>query len=301
MEAAAQRVPELVVSRGGGSPRRGRAVVALACACVLVAAVCAVCGGYGGEYRAVLQMVDLKALRGAELPSYSPAALALAKSQKEVQGIVEHEAQRKLAAGKKSGKKDTDMAGGTSLTKKQLAKIVSSARAAAEKNNALIYAADGALAASQKELGKDAVKVSTLSTASDDMGSTFKSLISLAASDKSKSTQAALEAAQAAAKKNRQEMDDAANIMKESQALLGKDAISLPSLGNPKSGPSPLFKAVLNGVARTKDAARGISFSQQEAGRREEARPPASLEEDRKTFLVNREFLHATMAAHMLP
>ena len=122
---------------------------------MLVAAVCAVCGGYGGEYRAaVLQMVDLKALQGAELPSYSPAALALAKSQKEVQGIVEHEAQRKRAAGKKSDNKDTDMAGGTSLTKKQLAKIVSSARAAAEKNNALIYAADDALADSQAELGK---------------------------------------------------------------------------------------------------------------------------------------------------
>ena len=37
---------------------------------------------------------------------------------------------------------------------------------------------------------QDAVKVSGLSTASDDMGHTFKSLINLAASDKSKSTQA---------------------------------------------------------------------------------------------------------------
>ena len=134
---------------------------------------------------------------------------------------------------------------------------MSSARAAAQKNNALIYAADGALAASQEELGKDAATVSTLSTASDDMGQTFKSLISMASSDKSKSTQAALAAAQAAAKKNRKEMQDAANIMKDSQLELGKDAISLPTLGDPKDGPSPLFKAVLNGVARTKAAARG--------------------------------------------
>jgi len=269
---------------------------------MLVAAVCAVRSGYvGGERLALLE--QLARLQGAALPAYSPAALALAKSQKEVQGIVEHEAQRKKAGASGAKSASVDMAGGTSLTKKQLAKIVSSARAAAQKNNALIYAADGALAASQKELGNDAVKVSTLSTASDDMGTTFKSLISLAASDKSKSTQAALQAAQAAAKKNRQEMEDAANIMKESQALLGKDAISLPSLGDPKSGPSPLFKKVLNNVARTKDAARGFSFSQGQAAQHQAAAslPPPSLNDERKAFLANREFLHATMEAHMQP
>ena len=278
----------------------------VACACMLVAAVCAVRGGFvpGERIASPAGLLEqLAELQGAALPAYSPAALALAKSQKEVQGIVEHEAQRKKAAASGSESASSEMAGGTSLTKKQLAKIVSSARAAAQKNNALIYAADGALAASQKELGKDAVKVSTLSTASDDMGNTFRSLISLAASDKSKSTQAALQAAQAAAKKNRQEMEDAANIMKESQALLGKDAISLPSLGDPKSGPSPLFKAVLNNVARTKDAARGLSFSQGQVARHQAAglRPPPSLNDERKAFLANREFLHATMEAHMMP
>ena len=197
------------------------------------------------------------------------------------------------------GKSDTAMAGGTSLTKKQLAKIVSSARAAAEKNNALIYAADGALAASQKELGKDAVKVSTLSTASDDMGHTFNSLIDLAASDKSKTTQAALQAATAAAAKDRREMANAANILKESQAILGKDAIKLPSLGDPAGGPSSLFKSVLAGIGRTKQAARGhggqggASELDKDAGAR-----TMGLQQDAHNFLVNREFLHATSMAH---
>jgi hypothetical protein len=194
-----------------------QAAAAAACALVAVAGVVGRDGGRGDAgASAMLQMEELR-LQGAALPSYSPAAVALAKSQKEVRSIVEHEAQRKKAAAAGVvGKSDTAMAGGTSLTKKQLAKIVSSARAAAEKNNALIYAADGALAASQKELGKDAVKVSTLSTASDDMGHTFNSLIDLAASDKSKTTQAALQAATAAAAKDRREMANAANILKVS-------------------------------------------------------------------------------------
>jgi hypothetical protein len=211
------------------------------------------------------------------------------------------------------------MAGGTSLTKKQLAKIVSSARAAAEKNNQLIYAADDALEASQQELGKDAVKVSTLSTAHH-MGNTFKTLIDVAASDKSKSTQAALLAAQAAAKKNREEMDNAANIMRESEALLGKDAVSLPSLGDPKGGPSPLFKAVLNGVARTKAAARHMSAQEVDDGQgagggvgRGGARGGArggsggvsgmlgQSAAPHYNFWANRAFLHATSMARMLP
>ena len=58
-------------------------------------------------------------------------------------------------------------------------------------------------------------------------------------------TQAALAAAQAAAKKNQDAMANAAKMLKESQEMLGKDAISLPSLGDPKGGPSPLFKAVV--------------------------------------------------------
>lgn len=261
---AATRVPELakemvVVSSSGGGSRRWRVAAAAAAACALVATAGVVGSADGGVASSLmLQMQQLRALEGAKLPSYSPAALALAKSQREVQLIVVDEAKRKQAAA--NPKKESDeMAGGTSLTKKQLAKIVSSARAAAEKNNQLIYAADGALAASQQELGNDAATVSTLSTASNDMGHTFKSLINLASSDKSKSTQAALQAAQAAAKKNRKEMDDAANIMKESEEELGKDAISLPSLGDPKNGPSPLFKAVLKNIAHTKDTARGIS------------------------------------------
>ena len=61
-------------------------------------------------------------------------------------------------------------------------------------------------------------------------------------------TQAALAAAQAAAKKNQDAMANAAKMLKESQEMLGKDAISLPSLGDPKGGPSPLFKAVVDGV-----------------------------------------------------
>ena len=264
---AATRVPELVPEevvvsvRSCGGSRRWRMVAAAAAACALVATAGVVGGGEqdGGAATVMLQMQQLRALEGARLPSYSPAALALAKSQKEVQSIVDDESKRKQAGAstKKSDDQMDQMAGGTSLTKKQLAKIVSSARAAAEKNNQLIYAADGALAASQKELGKDAAQVSTLSTASDDMGHTFKSLINLASSDKSKSTQAALQAAQAAAKKNRDEMENAANIMKESEEELGKDAISLPSLGDPKNGPSPLFKAVLSNIAHTKDTARG--------------------------------------------
>ena len=151
-------------------------------------------------------------------------------------------------------------------------------------------AADGALAASQKELGKDAVKVSTLSTASDDMGHTFNSLIDLAASDKSKTTQAALQAATAAAAKDRREMANAANILKESQAILGKDAIKLPSLGDPAGGPSSLFKSVLAGIGRTKQAARGhggqggASELDKDAGAR-----TMGLQQDAHNFLVNRE------------
>ena len=97
-------------------------------------------------------------LQGAALPRYSPAALALARSQKEVAGIVQREA-RGMSAAAKGKHSENEMAGGTALTKKQLARIVGAARAAAQKNNQLIFAADGALAASQKELGKDAVKV----------------------------------------------------------------------------------------------------------------------------------------------
>lgn len=64
--------------------------------------------------------------QGAQLPAYSPAALALAQSQKEVQGIVLHEVQRKTAASSGKDKTADDMAGGTSLTKKQVWDTLSS-------------------------------------------------------------------------------------------------------------------------------------------------------------------------------
>jgi len=157
--------------QGSTSSRRWRVVGVASAALALVGVVSMV----GGDGSAILfQMQNLRALQGAELPSYSPAALALsrgsasdlAKSVKEVKGIVEHEAQRRKK-GKGGGASSAEnMAGGTSLTKKQLAQIVTAARAAADKNNQLIYAADDALAASQAELGNDASEVSQLSSTS---------------------------------------------------------------------------------------------------------------------------------------
>jgi len=88
----------------------------------------------------------------------------------------------------------------------------------------------------------------------------------------------------------------------ESQAILGKDAIKLPSLGDPAGGPSSLFKSVLAGIGRTKQAARGhggqggASELDKDAGAR-----TMGLQQDAHNFLVNREFLHATSMAHMLP
>jgi len=157
--------------QGSTSSHRWRVVGVASAALALVGLVSVV----GGDGSAILfQMQNLRALQGAELPSYSPAALALsrgsasdlAKSVKDVQGIVEHEAQRRKKAKGGGASSAENMAGGTSLTKKQLAQIVTAARAAADKNNQLIYAADDALAASQAELGNDASEVSQLSSTS---------------------------------------------------------------------------------------------------------------------------------------
>ena len=152
--------------QGSTSSRRWRVVGVASAALALV--------GVGDGSEILFQMQNLRALQGAELPSYSPAALALsrgsasdlAKSVKDVQGIVEHEAQRRKQAKGGVASSAENMAGGTSLTKKQLAQIVTAARAAADKNNQLIYAADDALAASQAELGNDASEVSHLSSTS---------------------------------------------------------------------------------------------------------------------------------------
>lgn len=160
--------------QGSTSSRRWRVVgvASAALALVGVVSIVSMVGGDGSEI--LFQMQNLRALQGAELPSYSPAALALsrgsasdlAKSVKDVQGIVEHEAQRRKQAKGGVASSAENMAGGTSLTKKQLAQIVTAARAAADKNNQLIYAADDALAASQAELGNDASEVSQLSSTS---------------------------------------------------------------------------------------------------------------------------------------
>ena len=142
---------ELLRPVSSGTSRRWRAAAATAAAGALaMAALVLVRSNVGVGARLQLQ--------GAALPRYSPAALALARSQKEVAGIVQREA-RGTSAAAKGKHSENEMAGGTALTKKQLARIVGAARAAAQKNNQLIFAADGALAASQKELGKDAVKV----------------------------------------------------------------------------------------------------------------------------------------------
>ena len=290
--------------------RHQAAAAAAACALVATAGVVGSREESRGGPGALLQMEQLRVqgwaaawaageMKAAALPSYTPAALALAKSQKEVRGIVEHAAERKKHAASGDHSKD-EMAGGTSLTKKQLAKIVLSARAAAEKNNALIYAADDALADSQKELGNDAAKVSTLSTASGDMGHTFNTLINVAASNKSKSTQAALQAARAAASKDREEMANAANIIKESQEILGNDAVKLPTLGDPVGGPSSLFKSILAGISRTKQAARG-GRREASSGLKGKDAEYMALKEDKHNFMVNREFLAATSRAHFEP
>ena len=84
--------------------------------------------------------------------------------------------------------------------------------------------------------------------------------------------------------------------------MLGKDAMKLPSLGDPMGGPSSLFKSVLAGIGRTKQAARGDrGEGSSELKGKDTGAHTMGLKQEAHNFLVNREFLHATSMAHMLP
>lgn len=179
------------------------------------------------------------------------------------------------------------------MSKKKLAKIEAAARGAALKENQALFAADDALAASQKELGSSAVNLRLLTrkraaskgggreaTTSADMSD----LITVAGQDKGAST--ALAAATKAAKHNSDLMKEARQEEADSAKILGKDAESFPSLGDASGAPDSLHGAEgsAKGMAALAHSASGV-------GRASEARSEAA----------EREFITATRYARSRP
>ena len=154
---------------------------------------------------------------------------------------------------------------GTSGKKHQsaLSKVIAAAKAAAEHDTKAIRAVDDAIRTSQQALGSNAVHV-TLLTGSDDSSSAsspsavqgvgvdsltdeqYHSLVQSSKQDKLAFP--ALAAAIKAARKNREAMDNAQAIIRQSEAILGpngaKELYSLPPLGAGVSSSRPAASAV---------------------------------------------------------
>jgi len=217
--------------------RRHARLAAVGTAAALL--ICAVIAGSWDQNVKVRVSLDTE-LQGATLPGYSPAALALSSHENNVAKILQRERARQTAPPKAS---DDDK---PSLSTKALKKIMAAARAAAQKNNAMIRDADDELRASQKELGGNAASVDLLtggsssggggggadiSSGGGDSGTNLADLIDMARKDKMAAP--ALKAATAAAARNKQLMAQAGQELRDSQRVLGKAAIGLPSLGKP--------------------------------------------------------------------
>eukprot|EP00960_Hanusia_phi_P036002 752087-Hanusia_phi.AAC.1 len=132
---------------------------------VVVAVAVAVLQQDGARAGTALEAGGRKRLAGARLPSFTPAALALApvekrelsKHEEEVDGILKEE-RRQQQQGRNSTSSHP------ALSKKDLRKIEAAARAAAEKSNQMLEDADKQLEASQEELGGNAVDVPLLTS-----------------------------------------------------------------------------------------------------------------------------------------
>eukprot|EP00293_Proteomonas_sulcata_P001476 CAMPEP_0184328740 /NCGR_PEP_ID=MMETSP1049-20130417/143781_1 /TAXON_ID=77928 /ORGANISM="Proteomonas sulcata, Strain CCMP704" /LENGTH=234 /DNA_ID=CAMNT_0026651067 /DNA_START=528 /DNA_END=1232 /DNA_ORIENTATION=- len=223
------------------------------------------------------------------LPHYSPASEALdKKDQKDVNavsGILQREKARQ-----DTNKDGSDAkAGNTALSKKELHKIIAAARAAAEKNNALIHDADDQLRASQKALGDDAADVPLLTDSpSARKDSIYQDNSGLSALDlqkevsnakQDKGAAKALEAATEAAARNKKLMQQAGNILKDSEKMLGRDAIQLPSLGHPP--PLDMYKKIVDDGDKQSTNINGAKMR------------------SRTDELADRKFLKATALARM--
>jgi hypothetical protein len=177
------------------------------------------------------------------------------------------------------------------MSKKKLAKIEAAARGAALKENRALFAADDALAASQKELGSSAVNLRLLTrkrTASKGGGreattsADMSDLITVAGQDKGASK--ALAAATKAAKHNSDLMKEAREEEADSAKILGKDAESIPSLGNAAGAPDSLHGA--------EGSAKGLAALAHSAGGRASSGRSEAAE---------REFITATRYARSRP
>lgn len=248
--------------------RRGGVAVL---ATLLVGAAAVACISADGEISGEVALS--RKLKLAELPRYSPASEALeGKDVKAVNGIISREKARQEKPEDDSKVK----AGNSALSKKALNKIIAAARAAAEKNNALIHDADDQLRASQKELGDNAADVPLLTDPPSRREDSMRSDAGgLSASDlqqrikiakKDKGAEKALKAASKAAARNKRLMQQAGDILKNSEKILGKDAIQLPSLGHPP--PLDSYKKIVDGRSSTKSDEAETSSTDKLADRR---------------------------------
>jgi hypothetical protein len=215
----------------------------------------------------------------------------------------------------KSRKFIQEQAAKTKKGKKQsaLSKVIAAAKAAAEHDTSKIRAADDALRQAQKGLGRNAVKLHLLTDSTDptdpstdtedqlaevdssDLSSQDMSSL-IESSKKDKMAMPALAAAQRAAIKNRQAMDNAQKIIEQSEALLGRNAAkelySLPSLrdggGGPPAAPRAAALARLGALARRAAAP---------------AAPPAQSAWERQMHAEREErsFIRATKFAREMP
>jgi hypothetical protein len=201
-----------------------------------------------------------------------------------------------------------------------LSRVIAAAKAAAEHDTSKIRAADDALRQAQKGLGRNAVKLHLLTDSTDptdpstttedqlaevdssDLSSQDMSSL-IESSKKDKLAMPALAAAQRAATKNREAMENAQNIIEQSEALLGhnaaKELYSLPSLsdsdgdgggGAPPAAPRAAALARLNALARRSAAAADAAHPAQSAWERQ---MHAEREE--------RSFIRATKFAREMP
>jgi hypothetical protein len=219
----------------------------------------------------------------------------------------------------KSRKFVQEQAAKTKKGKKQsaLSKVIAAAKAAAEHDTSKIRAADDALRQAQKGLGRNAVKLHLLTDSSDSTDPSTSTEDQLAevdssslsnqdmsslidSSKKDKLAMPALAAAQRAANKNREAMENAQKIIEQSEALLGhnaaKELYSLPSLsdggggGGGPAAPRAAALARLNALARRSAAASAAAQPGQSAW---EAQMHAEREE--------RSFIRATKFAREMP
>jgi len=260
-------------SRGGEKASLFRRSIGLvACAAGAVACCALIGGGQGGSGRS-----ELRALDTANLPSYTAAALALRSSVKDTENLVNMQAKAH---------------GDHALGNKALLKIEAAARKAALASNSKLREADDALAESQKALGTNAVHLHLLTGASTGRGADSGPMSSaqLAALIEHSRTDAdakkALAEAKAAAAKNKKLMQGAKDAISTASKVLGKDAVSIPTLGSPPGGPHH----------HGSGAEHRVQGKGQSPGEAKHA-----IEQAREEFLANRRFLHATRGAFDRP